>query len=72
MSDETITVQAPVCIHLRTKKMYYQEGYDGVDLATDSHPYYWCVQTMDQTGPDDGMVAARHCRLGRTCFEGVD
>jgi hypothetical protein len=72
MSDETAAQPIAVCIHLRTKKMYYQEGCESTDPAMDTHPYYWCMQTMNQIGPDDGLVAMRHCQPGRDCFEGVD
>jgi hypothetical protein len=72
MTEETGAQPLAVCVHLRTKKMYYQDGTDAVDLTTDTHPYYWCLQTMNQIGPDDGLVALRHCQPGRACFEGLE
>jgi hypothetical protein len=61
--------QGPVCVHLRTKKMYYREGTEDADPGSDTHPYFWCMLTMGLIGPDDGLAAARHCRPGRECYE---
>jgi len=61
--------RGPVCVHLKTKKMYYRDGLSETDLESDSHPYYWCMLTMGQIGPDDGLAAARYCRPGRKCYE---
>lgn len=72
MTEQIETQPLVVCVHLRTKKMYYQDGTDPVDLSADTHPYFWCMQTMDQIGPDDGLVAQRYCRPGRACFEGLE
>lgn len=33
------------------------------------HDGYWCLRTMEPTGPDDGLVHAHRCRGGRACFE---
>lgn len=61
--------RGPICVHLRTKKMYYRDGLADADLETDAHPYYWCDLTLGQIGPDDDLAAARHCRPGRRCYE---
>jgi hypothetical protein len=61
--------QGPVCVNLRTKKMYYRDGLRETDPSTDPHPYCWCMVTMGQFGPDDGLVAVQNCRPGRDCFE---
>jgi hypothetical protein len=67
MAEEN-PIATPVCIHLRTKKMYYQEGDTTADPGMDSHPYFWCMVTMGQIGPDDDRVTAQFCRPGRSCF----
>ncbi|HJZ86228.1 MAG TPA: hypothetical protein VKN99_13705 [Polyangia bacterium] len=59
----------PVCRCLKTK-MLYVLGPEAVDLSVPSSTaQYWCVHTMRQVGPDDGLVAPDHCVVGRPCFE---
>ena len=61
------------CLHLRTKKMYYEEYDDGSGTAgTGANANYWCSQTMGVIGPDDGFVGKRECVRGRNCFRSVD
>ena len=61
------------CMHLRTKKMYYEEYDDGTGTAgTGANANYWCSQTMGVIGPDDGFVGKRECVRGRNCFRSVD
>lgn len=74
MGDDTPRAEhhAPVCVHLRTKKMYYRDGTAEADPGSDAHPYVWCMRTMGLIGPDDGLAAARHCRPGRECYEATE
>ncbi len=61
------------CLHLRTKKMYYEEYDDGTGTAgTGANANYWCSQTMGVIGPDDGFVGKRECVRARNCFRSVD
>jgi hypothetical protein len=59
-----------VCRFLRARS-----GYGGAPL--DDAPWesgesavesYWCLRTMEPVGPDDGLVHAKECRVGRGCF----
>jgi hypothetical protein len=62
---------APPCRHLRNKGMYVYT--DGATRA--SHPGYdnaihWCLRTMKDIGPDDGLVGRDDCRNAeRPCYE---
>ena len=58
-----------ICRCLRTK-MQYVAGISPEELRQPSATaQYWCVHTMSQVGPDDGLVAPEGCRAGRDCFE---
>jgi len=62
----------PICRCLKTK-MLYVAGPDAVDLTVPSTTaQYWCLHTMRQMGPDDGLVAPDQCHQGRECFEKGD
>lgn len=58
-----------VCRHLKTKMMYVA----GREEATLDRPSgtagYWCLHTMAQMGPDDGLVVPDRCLRGRGCWE---
>lgn len=42
--------------------LYWQNGDGGTAV-------YWCLQTMECGGPDDGLAHATLCRSGRSCYE---
>jgi len=59
-----------LCRHLRSKRYYYgstEETLESGDLSTTAQ--FWCLRTMRVVGPDQGLVAARTCRPGRSCCE---
>jgi hypothetical protein len=59
----------PVCARLKTKMLYVIGREDAAfDRPTSTAPW-WCLETMSQVGPDDGLVAPERCRPGRSCFE---
>jgi hypothetical protein len=69
--SELITLD--LCLHLRTKKMYYEVYDDGTGTAgTGDNANYWCGKTMGVVGPDDGFVGKQECARGRDCYQGVD
>jgi hypothetical protein len=67
------TLDLEMCVHLRTKKMYYEVYDDGTGtVGTGDNANYWCSKTMAVIGPDDGFVDKRECSRGRGCFQGID
>jgi hypothetical protein len=61
----------PPCLHLRSKGMYVYTDMPADDLhEDDGATAYWCLKTMKEFGPDDGLVGRRDCRdPGRSCYE---
>jgi hypothetical protein len=70
-----IPTDAPaVCRLLRTKK--YFGDYSDSDIppwhaGASTTAIFWCLETMQSVGPDDGLVHANSCRAdcGRLCFK---
>ncbi|HET6437956.1 MAG TPA: hypothetical protein VFG59_07840 [Anaeromyxobacter sp.] len=67
-----MSAEAPplACAWLRARGAYGRE-LDGTpwtcgDSTVDG---YWCLRTMEPTGPDDQLVHAHRCRPARRCFE---
>ena len=61
----------PACRHLRCKGMYVYSDMPEDDLhEEDGNTAYWCLKTMKEFGPDDGLVGGHDCRdPGRSCYE---
>ena len=58
------------CRWLRTRSAYGRSADEATWESGDSPlESYWCLRTMEATGPDDGLVHAHACRPGRICFE---
>jgi hypothetical protein len=61
--------EGEVCRFLRARSAYghpldgasWEEGESTIES-------YWCLCTMEPTGPDDRLVTAHDCRAGRSCF----
>jgi hypothetical protein len=68
------TPSAP-CRHLRNKGMYVYTDGPGAEGETDEDydsSVYWCLQTMQDFGPDNEIADGRSCRNGsRTCYEAL-
>jgi hypothetical protein len=63
-------LQAPiVCRHLRSKGAGVVYG-EPVRWESGFHStaVFWCLQTADPVGPDDGFVHPHVCIAGRECF----
>ena len=60
----------PVCKNLRTKASYIPDFQDPVYMEREE-PYhqYFCLKTLHNVGPDDGVVCAEDCGRHRICFE---
>jgi hypothetical protein len=57
-----------VCRLLRTKTAYGDRGGDW-RRGDSTTAVYWCLNTMEPVGPDDGYVHPHRCARGRACFE---
>ena len=57
-----------VCNCLRTKMQYVAGSAVNGWGRPSSTAQYWCLETMNQVGPDDGLVTPQHCQPGRECF----
>ena len=70
--DESLPVDQPACIHLRSKAMYTTG-----EIRNPEHPdehgsqYCWCNVTQHVIGPDQSDVGRRECTAGRHCFREV-
>ncbi len=58
-----------VCRLLRTKSAFgseqgasWQRGDSGTDV-------FWCLNSMECFGPDEGHVHPHACKSGRSCFQ---
>jgi hypothetical protein len=65
MSD----VAAQVCRKLRTKQAFGSPPPELLDWreAASTTDVYWCLETMETFGPDDGYAHPDRCRSGRSC-----
>jgi hypothetical protein len=59
-----------VCQLLRTRGGV-DDQFDGIDwqYGHSMTAAYWCLATMESTGPDDNFAHAQVCREGRACFQ---
>jgi hypothetical protein len=60
-------VDAPTCLHLRSKGMYVTGQRDPGPAIGDGH--CWCNRTQNVLGPDDALVARACCNASRTCYQ---
>jgi hypothetical protein len=61
------------CAQLRTKMQYVAGPGDGSEWQrVSATAAYWCLCTMAQIGPDDGLVTPQHCSPRRRCFQTID
>ncbi len=72
-SESMATQSAPLCRHLRSKRMYVANSFEAEAQADENiesaYGHYWCMQTMYDFGPDDARVQRRACKPGRSCYE---
>ena len=71
---ETLDTHArPVCRMLRTKTAFGSYELEGGDspwqAGESSTAVYWCLCTMDTSGPDNHFAHPQHCATGRACFQ---
>ena len=59
-----------VCRMLRTKTAFgsMQPGAPEWQRGESTTAQYWCLQTMESAGADDGYAHPGSCREGRSCF----
>ncbi|MBV9470333.1 MAG: hypothetical protein JO316_13395 [Abitibacteriaceae bacterium] len=81
MTDEQATIEtpspttnpAPLCLHLRSKRMYVHNSFEVEAQADENvescYGHYWCMKTMYEIGPDNGRVQRKVCKPGRSCYE---
>ncbi len=62
----------PTCPQLRHKMMYCDERQNTPGLVDDTSDtrIFFCIQSMDQFGPDGRPVAPKACQYGRGCYCG--
>jgi hypothetical protein len=73
MKDDQGKVTLPVvCRLLRTKTAFGTMQPGGPDWQTgdSTTATYWCLQTMETAGVDQGYAHPHACREGRSCFVG--
>lgn len=65
-----------VCRKLRTKHAFGAFSASGPlppwQAGGSTTAVYWCLETMETAGPDDGYCDAHRCRPGRACFKPPD
>lgn len=68
----TLEQQQPaVCRLLRTKHAFgtFVGNLYSWQAGASTTAVYWCLNTMETAGPDDGYAHPHQCRAGRACFE---
>jgi hypothetical protein len=70
---DTIDSRVPtVCRMLRTKTAFGTHFVEGEAEAwqtgESTTAVYWCLCTMDPTGPDDDFAHPSQCRSARSCY----
>lgn len=67
MEDSSVPV---ICRFLRAKTDYgtLEGGENGWHLIDSSTTVYWCLCTMNASGPDDSFAHSDFCRERRICF----
>lgn len=72
-SQSAQSQSAPLCRHLRSKRMYVTNSFEAEAQADEdiesAYGHYWCMQTMYDFGPDDARVQRKACKPGRSCYE---
>lgn len=60
-----------VCRMLRTKTAFgtFVGNLYSWQSGNSTTAVYWCLRTMETSGPDDGYAHPHACRDGRSCFE---
>ena len=67
--DELPQVEAPACIHLRSKAMYVAGTIGQTEHPADpGSGACWCNQTQHFVGPDEKYVNRQECVHGRDCY----
>jgi hypothetical protein len=70
-SEEQRPEQPAVCRLLRTKHAFgtFRGNLYSWQAGASTTAVYWCLNTMETAGPDDGYAHPHQCRAGRACFE---
>ena len=58
-----------VCRLLRTKSSFGSEQHASWQRGDSSTDVFWCLNTMEAFGPDDGFAHPHECTGGRACFQ---
>ena len=64
-----------VCRLLRTKHAFGsfdESDFDPWQMGSSTTAVFWCLATMQSSGPDDGFAHPHDCQAGRTCFQSQD
>jgi len=61
---------AQVCSCLRTKTAFgsLSGSHHAWQRGKSTTAVYWCLATMGNSGPDDGIAHPQRCRSGRQCY----
>lgn len=58
------------CENIRTKMSYIDINEEDNWRSESSCTYqYWCLRTMNSTGPDNNLVSPATCNLSRNCYK---
>jgi hypothetical protein len=74
----TIPQQIPaVCKMLRTKNSFANLTENDADatpwqLGESTTAVFWCLKTMQHSGPDEDYAHPHTCLAGRTCYRSPD
>jgi hypothetical protein len=71
VSEEHQPERPAVCRLLRTKHAFgtFRGNLYSWQAGASTTAVYWCLNTMETAGPDDGYAHPHQCRAGRSCFE---
>jgi hypothetical protein len=65
-----------VCRMLRTKTAYGAYDEEGMptpwQAGESTTAVFWCLETMETAGPDDGFAHPTMCQAGRRCYASED
>lgn len=72
---KTIESVPSVCRLLRTKSAFMSHGTENQppwQFGASTTAAYWCLATMQSSGPDEQYAHPHLCCKGRSCYQSID
>ena len=68
--NKTESITPRICRFLKAKNSFgmLESGAEWHGIE-DPNTTFWCIKTSGSVGPDNGVVGAKTCVEGRSCFE---